>query len=58
MFLSFANFYPRFIQRYSKIVALFISMLKTTSSNANIKTIMKATENSIFLTPDVKLAFS
>ena len=30
IFLSFANFYQKFIQDYSKITALFISILKTT----------------------------
>ena len=29
MFLGFANFYRRFIQRFSRIAAPFISMLKT-----------------------------
>ena len=32
MFLGFANFYQRFIQGFSWIAALFISMLKTLGS--------------------------
>ena len=33
MFIGFANFYQRFIQGFSKIAALLISLLKTTGSS-------------------------
>ena len=57
MFLDLANFYQRFIQRFSKIAASVTLMLKTTTSPANIKTSLIATGNPIFLTPEAKLAF-
>ena len=34
MFLGFANFYRRFIQRFSQIAAPLISMLKTLSTKS------------------------
>ena len=58
VFRVFANFYRRFIQGFSKSTALLTSMLKTTSSAANVKTPLKATGNLIFLTSEAKLAFS
>ena len=57
IFLGFANFYYCFIQGFCKIIALLISLLKTTSSLANVKTPLKSTKNSIFLTLKAKLAF-
>ena len=54
VFLGFINFYQRFIQGFSKIVAPLTSMLKTTSD----RTPPKAADNSSFLTPEAKLAFS
>ena len=52
--LRFANFYLRFIQEFSKIAAPLTSMLKTTSNGTS----PKAADNSSFLTPEVKLAFT
>ena len=54
VFLGFANFYQRFIQGFSKIAAPLTSMLKTTSN----RTPPKSADNSSFLTPGAKLAFS
>ena len=54
MFLRFANFYRRFIQRFSKIVAPLASMLKTSSNGTS----SKPAENSDFQTPEIKLDFS
>ena len=42
--MGFANFYKQFIQEFSKLAALFISMLKTTSTearNENLEQISK-----------------
>ena len=58
VFLSFANFYQSFIQGFSKIAAPLTSMLKTTSSLANVKILLKAPRKFTFLTPEAKLAFS
>lgn len=33
VFLSFANFYKKFIKNFSKIATIFISILQTTSDN-------------------------
>ena len=54
VFLGFAYFYRRFIQVFSNIAVPLISMLKTMSAG----TPPKATDNSSFLTPKAKLAFS
>ena len=52
VFLGFANFYQRFIQGFSKIVALLTSILKTTAG-----TPPRAADNSSFRTSEAKLAF-
>ena len=57
VFLSFANFYQRFIQGFSKIASLLTSTLKTISSPANFETPLKTTWYPTFLTPEAKLAF-
>ena len=58
VFLGFANFYQRFIQRFCKIAAPLTSMLKTIASSfADAKITPKAPNNSNILTPEAKLAF-
>ena len=57
VFLGFANFYRRFIQGFSKIAAPLTSMLKTTPT-AGAGAPPKAVDDSTFLTPEAKLAFS
>ena len=52
VFLGFANFYQRFIQGFSRIAALLISMLKTTAGTS-----LRAANNSSFLTSEAKLDF-
>ena len=52
MILGFANFYPRFIQWFSKIAAPLTSILKNTAG-----TPPRAAKNSSFLTSEAKLAF-
>ena len=52
VFLGFANFYQRFIQKFHKIVTPLTLMLKITSAGI----LPKATDNSSFLTPEAKLA--
>ena len=52
VFLRFANFYRRFIQRFSRIAVSLTSMLKTT-----VGTPLGATDNSSVLTSEAKLAF-
>ena len=57
VFLGFANFYRCFIQGFSKIAASLTSMLKTIPiTGARVPP--KAVNDSIFLTPEAKLAFS
>lgn len=56
VFLRFANFYQRFIQGFSKIVALLTSILKITSS-PNAETSPTVANNSTFPIPQTKLAF-
>ena len=53
VFLGFANFYQRFIQKFSKIVTPLTLMLKITSAGIRPKT----AGNSSFLTSEAKLAF-
>ena len=57
VFLGFANFYQRFIQGFSKIATPLTSMLKTTPT-AGAGAPPKAVDDSTFLTPEAKLAFS
>ena len=45
------------MQGFSKIVILFTLMLTTISSPANVKTPLKATRNSTYMTFKAKLAF-
>lgn len=57
VFLGFANFYWRFIQGLSKLTTLLTLIPKITST-ANSRVPLKLADNSNFLTPDGKLAFS
>ena len=52
VFLEFANFYRCFIQGFSRIAMPLNSMLKTTPG-----TLLRAADNSSFLTSEAKLAF-
>ena len=52
VFLGFANFYRRFIQRFSKIVAPLTSMLETTAGIS-----LGAADYSSFLNSEAKLVF-
>lgn len=56
LFLGFANIYRQFIQSFSKITALLTLMLKITLITS-AKTLLKATNNFIFLISKAKLAF-
>ena len=57
LFLGFSNFYQGFIQGFSKIAMPITSMLKTIS-DAGGGAPPKAVDDSTFLTPEAKLAFS
>ena len=46
VFISFTNFYQRFIQGFSRIAALFTSMLKTTGS-LNLAWRLRANDNEV-----------
>ncbi len=45
LFLGFANFYKRFIRNFSRIAALFISMLRTTNESTGDETQSTQAEN-------------
>ncbi len=42
MFLSFVNFYKRFIHRYFKIAASFISLLKDNKDDKKLKSFKRS----------------